>query len=175
VKSHSIDGSALKDLIHMYQVSFVLQSSDTAICGRAAEVTLRLELRGRHDGQCSGVFCLGCNHVLRVLFEVADALRAFEREAFKRAAYAYQNNAGSGSGQRCNREVVLGLEMSVRRPFARASGGWGWRFLDRLTAALTKLGCRDRSTDALSGTEVYVGRFKTQPAKSKESRAPLEV
>lgn len=147
--SHFKDLRTLKELIRTYQVRFSIQSSDVVLCGRTAQVTFHLELSGHHDGKCGGAFCLGCNHVLRVLFEVADALRDFERKAVRRAGYVYQNRGLCGSAPERDREVVLGLRLTVQRPFARASSGWGWEFVEGVISALTGLGCRDGTSEAV--------------------------
>lgn len=170
---HITNSPTLRDLIRTYQVSFTIQSSDVAICGRVAQATFHLKLRGYHDGKCGGAFCLGCNHVLRVLFEVADTLRPFEREAFKRAGYVYEKGAGCASGRgRDHREVVLGLRLTVRRAFAQASGGWGWQFMERISSALTKLGCHDRSTEMVPESRLCLGPVKV-PSESSEAGVPL--
>jgi len=150
MRPHISDSRTLRDLIRTYQVSFSIQSSDVVLCGRTAQITFHLDLSGHHDGNCAGAFCLGCNHVLRVLFEVADVLRDFESKAVKRAGYVYENSALCGSRRERKREVVLGLRLTVRRPFARATGGWGWKFVDGVTSALTGLGCRDGAAEGAS-------------------------
>lgn len=164
MKSDTTDSPTLRDLIRTYQVNFSIQSSDVAISGRTAQVTFHLELSGYHDGKCGGALCLGCNHVLRVLFEVADALRDFEREAFKRAGYVYEKSESCGSSRARDREVVLGLRLTVRRSFARAGGGWGWKFVEGVTSALTELGCRDRAAQGVSDCRLGLDPIRTEPA-----------
>lgn len=165
MRSYIADSRTLRDFIRAYQVCFSIQLSDVVLCGRTAQVTFHLELSGHHDGKCGGDFCLGCNHVLRVLFEVTDALRDFERKAIKRAGYVYENSALCGSGRGRDREVVLGLRLTVRRPFARASGGWGWKFVEGVTSALTGLGCRDGSTEGVSEGRACAGPVRREPGQ----------
>jgi hypothetical protein len=165
MRPHITGSETLRDFIRTYQVTFSIQSSDVVLSGRTAQVTFHLELSGHHDGKCGGVFCLGCNHVLRVLFEVADALRDFESKAVKRAGYVYENSALCGSRRERDREVVLGLRLTVRRPFARASNGWGWKFVEGVTSALTGLGCRDGATEGVSECGACVGRVREEPGQ----------
>lgn len=147
MRSKITDSRPLRDLIHTYRVGFTIQSSDVDIRGCVAQVTFHLELSGSHDGCCDGAFCLNCNHVLRVMFEIADALRAMDREVFKQTGYGNAKRAHVVSGGGRHREVALGLDLTIRRRFPRATAGWGWGFVERIKASLTQLGCGDRAAE----------------------------
>ncbi len=171
MRSQIAGSRPLRDLVRTYRAGFAIQSSDVEIRGRVVQVTFHLELSGYHDGRCDDAFCLSCNHVLRVLFEVADALRPIERDAFKRAGYEKRAHYASGRGP--HREVALGLDLTVRRRFPRATGGWGWAFVERIRATLMELGCRDRAAEEFRDCRPCDEPVMTERAESAEASVPM--
>jgi hypothetical protein len=172
--SQITDSRSLRDLVHAYRIGYTIQSSDVDIRGRVAQVTFHLELSGYHDGRCDDAFCLSCNHALRVLFEIADALRPIERDAFERAGYGYAKRAHVPSGRERYREVALGLDLTIRRKFPQARGGWGWGIVERIRAALTELGCEDRAAEEFQGCPQSAGASSPIPTLNKESVLAVE-
>lgn len=147
MRSKTTDSRPLRDLVRTYRAGFTIQSSDVEIRGCVAQITFHLELSGSHDGCCDGVFCLNCNHVLRVLFEIADALRAMESEVCKQTGYGNAKRAHVVSGGGRHREVALALDLTIRRRFPRATAGWGWGVVERIGASLNELGCENRRAE----------------------------
>ncbi len=173
--SQPTDSLALRDLIHRYQVTFRLQYAGVQICESMVQVTFFLSLKGHYNeqGKCGPALCSNDNRVLQVLLDVADTLPPFE-QAFKRAGCDWEKRAHYSSGRGRGREVALGVEMTIRRPFAQATDGWGWKFLRLVTVALTELGCRDRGTGEFATAHPYVQPTETERSESAWARASID-
>lgn len=167
---------ALRDLIRRYQVNFRLEYAGVQICEGIVRVTFYLSLKGQHNEQGKGGpgCCSNDNRVLQVLLDVADTLPPSE-QAFKRAGYDWEKRLHYNSGRRRGREVALGLHMTIRRSFAEATDGWGWKFLRLVTVALTELGCRDRATREFSGGPPSVQPTTKERSESAWTRVSIDA
>ena len=144
MKRETIDGNGLRNLIRLYHVEFWVRPDRTDIQGRTVEVTFQLELSATHGG-CSGnggVPCRTCIHVLKALFEIADALLTIARDSARRNGRNYEKRMNCSRG--CNPQggVALAFEVKTRRPFEQANDGWAMEFLQEVRRFLLDHGCQ---------------------------------
>lgn len=176
MRSQPTDSRALRDMIRRYQISFRMEYAGVQICERIGQISFYLRLKGEYNeqGKCGPSLCSNDHRVLQVLLDVADTLPPCE-QAFKRAGYDWEKRVHYNSGRGRGREVTLGLEMTIRRPFAQATDGWGWKFLRLVTVALTELGCRDRATGEFVDAHPYMQPPKKERSESAWTGASIDT
>lgn len=146
MESQINNSSSLRRSVRAYDISFKIELGETESRGRVVNASFLLDLRGRHNrhGSCGGARCPACIHVLRSLLGVADAIWPLKQESLARAGYDCESRVHFAAAEGRGSEVVLGLEIRVRPPCARATNGWASALMEDINAALMELGCRGR-------------------------------
>lgn len=156
MKAQVNETPSLRSSVRVYDISFTIQLGEVEIRRRVVEASFLVRLAGRHDGygNCGGAPCPSCISVLRTLLGVADAIQPFEHRTLPQPSFVSEESIYFASAQGREREVALRLEIRVRRPFARATNGWAFAFMEDISAVLTGIGCTN-----LEDTEVANSQY----------------
>lgn len=134
----------LRDSVRLYNAGFRISPGQVEVRGRVVEITFHIQVSGSHEGQRGNANtpCRACVGVLKTLFDIADLLLPFEREALKRIGKheRYMHYSRESNGQ-CG--ISLAIAVKARRPFERADDGWAMEFWREVARLLRSYGCRE--------------------------------
>ena len=172
MKSQVNESHSLRRSVRAYDISFTIQLGQVEIRRRVVEASFLLHFEGRHDGyaNCGGAPCPACIRVLRTLLGVADAIQPFEHQIVPQLRDDCEKRIYFASAQGRERDVALGLEIRIRRPFIRAMNGWAFSFMEDISAALIEHGCRDREDAEGTVSRSCLRPVENERAGSDEAR-----
>lgn len=139
--------SSLRKSIRTYNVCFTVTLGEVEIRKREVDASFLVELRGYHHGfgECDSIPCRRCIRVLWTLLAVAEAIGPFKyRDDPVRPGYEFEKRLRFSAEKGEQREVVLGLEIQVRQPFATATDGWALNVMEVITTQLLALKCENK-------------------------------
>jgi hypothetical protein len=172
MKSQVNEFPSLRESVRAYDISFTIQLGEVEIRRRVVEASFLLHFGGRHDGygNCGGAPCPACIGVLRTLLGVADAIQPVDHQTLPQPRYVREKRIYFASAEGREREVALGLEIRVRRPFGRATNGWALAFMEDMSAALIEEGCLNREDAQVADSRSWARPVENERTGSDEAR-----
>jgi hypothetical protein len=141
--------SCLRDLVHMFRISFRLRPTYVSLASDRPEIGFEMELVGTHAmvGQHVHGGCAQCLRVLLVLLELADQSLPGEGTAARHIGTRCEKLIRYASSGGDRPEVALGMTVVRGASREEIAGDQMWQFTEDIRKVLRDLGCREMVFD----------------------------